>query len=471
MYTYQDFETDLKSGADIAISSAISHHQADAMYKTALDADRYDRQQNTTISRFVKKLFTADGRHVPDYYSSNNKLCSSFFRRLNTQRNTYSLGNGVVFDEEGVKEELGEDFDTRLKEAGYYALIHGMSFLFWNVDHVHVYKYTEFAPLFDEETGELKAGIRYWQIDANKPMYAVLYEEDGYTKYRKASSDKNGTGVFQVVTPKSAYRVTYAQAELDNEPEIVGEENYNSLPIIPVYGSRLKQSTLIGMKGSIDAYDLVRSGFANDLNDCSEIYWIVSNAGGMDQQDLAQFRNRLKLQHIANVENADDVNVTPYSQEIPYQSRKEFLEEIRSGIYEDFGGLDVHTISAGSTNDHIEAGYQPLDEQADDYEYEIIQAVQNLTRLVFGEPYTPVFKRNKLANNTEITNMILASANYLDEETILNHLPFLTPDEVEGIMERKAQEDYESFNGLEGEISGSDEDLSDGGTNTSEEEE
>lgn len=471
MYTYQDFETDLRSGADVAINSAISHHKSENMYKVALDADRYDRQQNTTISQFMKQLFTADGRHVPDHYSSNNKLCSSFFRRLNTQRNTYSLGNGVVFDEEGIKEELGEDFDTRLKEAGYYALIHGMSFLFWNVDHVHVYKYTEFAPLFDEETGELKAGIRYWQIDSNKPMYAVLYEEDGYTKYRKASSGKNGTGTFRVVTPKSAYRVTYAQAELDNEPEIVGEENYSSLPIIPVYGSRLKQSTLVGMKGSIDAYDLVRSGFANDLNDCSEIYWIVSNSGGMDQIDLAEFRKRLKLQHIANVENADDVNVTPYTQEIPYQSRKEFLEEIRSGIYEDFGGLDVHTISAGSTNDHIEAGYQPMDEQADDYEYEIIQAVQNLTRLVFGEPYTPVFKRNKLANNAEITNMILASANYLDEETILNHLPFLTPDEVEGIMERKAQEDYESFNGSEGDLSGSVEDLGEGGPSPNNEDE
>lgn len=471
MYTYQDFVDDLKSGASIAIENAINKHRQTDMYRIALDADRYDRQQNTTISQFIKKLYTDDGRQVPDYYSSNNKLCSSFFRRLNTQRNTYSLGNGVTFDEEGIKEQLGEDFDTRLKEAGYFALIHGMSFLFWNVDHVHVYEYTEFAPLFDEETGELKAGIRYWQIDSNKPMYAVLYEEDGYTKYRKASSDKNGTGQFEEVTKKSAYRVTYAQAEVDTEPEIVGEENYNSLPIIPVYGSRLKQSTLVGMKGSIDAYDLVRSGFANDLADCSEIYWLVSNAGGMDQADLSEFRQRLKNTHIANVENADDVSITPYTQEIPYASRKEFLDEIRSGIYEDFGGLDVHTISAGSTNDHIEAGYQPMDEQADDYEYEIIQSVQNLTRLVFGKGHTPVFKRNKLANYTEITNMILSSANYLDEETILNHLPFLTPDEVKGIMDRKAQEDYDSFNGSGGDTSGSESDLNEGGTNPSGEEE
>lgn len=446
MYTFQDFQDDVKAlGINEAVNSALSKHKSSEEYRIALDADNYDRQKNTTITRFIKKVFTLNGRTAIDEFSSNNKLCSSFFRRLNTQRNTYSLGNGIQFVEENIKERLGEDFDTRIKDAGYYALIHGVSFLFWNVNHVHVYKVTEFVPLYDEETGALRAGIRFWQIDSTKPEYAVLYEEDGYTKYRKADTDRGGTGRFEEVQAKSAYRINYAQADTDTEPEIVGEENYTSLPIVALYGSRLKQSTLIGMKTNIDAYDLVRSGFANDLSDCSEIYWIVNGAGGMDDVDLANFRTRLKINHIASVENEDEAKVTPYTQEIPFNARKEFLEEIRSGIYEDFGGLDVHTISAGATNDHIEAGYQPLDEQADDFEYELIETIQQLTKLIFDKEYTPLFNRNRISNQKERTDMVIECANYLDDETILNHLPFLTSDEVQAILERKQQDDMDSF--------------------------
>lgn len=446
MYTFQDFRYDSNmNGISETIDKAINLHKSTLEYKTALDADNYDMQRNTTIMQFTKQLFTNDGEYVEDVTASNNKICSSFFRRLNTQRNTYSLGNGVTFENSQIKEELGLDFDTKLKEAGYYALIHGEAFMFWNVDHIHVYKITEFVPLYDEETGALQAGIRFWQIDDNKPTYAVLYEIDGYSKYRKSTKDKGGTGKFEEVNPKSAYRVTYSKAKKDIEAEIVGEENYNELPIITLYGSRLKQSTLIGMKGSIDAYDLVKSGFANDMQDCSQIYWIINNAGGMNEKDLGKFRDRLRLTHIAKTID-EDITVTPYTQEIPYQARKEFLDEIRSGIYEDFGGLDIHTISAGSTNDHIEAGYQPLDEQADDYEYEIIDAIQRLEILIgIKDVQAPLFNRNRISNQKEKVDMIIECANYLDDETVLKHLPFLSSDEVASIIERKEAEEYEQF--------------------------
>lgn len=448
MYTYQDFiENSVSFGIGGAIDGLLSIYKETPSYKIAIDADSYSRQQNSTIMNFIKKLYTVEGIAQIDTESANNKLCSDFYRQLNVMRNMYSLGNGISFDKSGIKEKLGKKFDQRLKKAGYFALTHGVSYIFWNLDHIHVFKATEFAPLWDEETGELRAGVRWWQIDANKPVYAVLYEIDGYTKFRKSDRSKGGTGKFEIVQPKHAYKVTYSKADADLEPEIVGEENYSTLPIIPMYATDLRQSTLIGMKGKLDAHDLVNSGFANDLHDCAEIYWILSGAGGMDNKDLQKFMNRLKYNHIATLEDMDDVKATPYTQEIPYQSRKEFLTEIRNQIFEDFGVLDVHTVSAGATNDHIEAGYQPMDNVADDYEFEIIEAVEQLTKLVLGEAYTPLFKRNKISNMKEQTDMIIECSDYLDTETVLNHLPFLTPDEVKGIMDRKEAEEYERFDG------------------------
>jgi hypothetical protein len=95
---------------------------------------------------------------------------------LNVQRNTYSLGNGVTFTKEGTKERIGGDaFDVVLAKGAYRALIHGVSFLFLNKDRVHGFPVTEFCPMYDEMTGELMAGIRYWRLDEKKPMTAGFY--------------------------------------------------------------------------------------------------------------------------------------------------------------------------------------------------------------------------------------------------------------------------------------------------------
>ena len=174
MYTYQDFEKepDVITG----ITNAISHHINSEDYKIAVSADNYDAQRNETIVNYVRTIFTLTGAPVEDFTASNNKLCSNFFHRLNTQRCTYLLGNGVSFvdhveestDEEGnkittdtTKGYLGKKFDTSLKKLVYKALIHKVSFGFWDLNKLHVFPFTEFVPLWDEDTSVLRAGIRF----------------------------------------------------------------------------------------------------------------------------------------------------------------------------------------------------------------------------------------------------------------------------------------------------------------------
>lgn len=452
LYTYQDFikEENLLG----AVSTAIEHHLKSDMWKTANTADEYDHQRNTTILNYVRTIFTATGYPVEDFTASNNKLCSNIFRRLNTQRCTYLLGNGVSFSDhkeesigdDGIpitvdttKNRLGLQFDTDLKKLGYKALIHGVSFGFWNVDKLHVFPLTEFVPLWDEDTGALKAGIRFWRIDKSKPMIAVLYEEDGYTKFKS----KGEIGMdFEEIQPKTAYKMVVSYSEEDGE-EIIGEENYGPLPIIPLWGSDLHQSTLVGMQEKIDSFDLIRSGFANDLTDCAQIYWILENCGGMSDAELEKFRDRLKINHIAAVDT-DNSRATPYTQDVPYGARSAYLAEIRSGIYEDFGGLDVHAVAAGATNDHIDAAYQPMDEEADNFEYQVCEFIQQLLTLINIKD-TPVFKRNRISNESEQTQMILSAAQFLDDETVLTKLPFIAIDEVASILAKKGIENEERF--------------------------
>ena len=445
MITFQDFEQ--AQNKREFVFNAIARHQCSAEYEIALTANLYDRQKNKTINDYVRTIYTISGAEIEDFTATNSKIASNFFHRLNTQRCTYSLGNGISFandDDNVLKKKLGDKFDSRLYDVGYYALIHGVAFGFWNGEKLHVFELTEFVPLWDENDGTLKAGIRFWRIDPSKPMIAVLYEIDGYTKFKRTQDGDYYK--FSSAESKQPYKITVRQNPA-GDVEVIGEENYSTLPIVPLYGSRLKQSTLVGMQSAIDSFDLIRSGFANDLSDCTQIYWLIENAGGMDNDDLARFRDKLKLQHIAEVDTNDGTKVTPYTQEIPYQARQSYLKDIRTGIYEDFGGLDVHQVDASSTNDHLEAAYQPMDENADDFEYQLIEFIQQIL-VIAGLPLDmPVFKRNRISNTKEQVDMVMLEAAYLDEQTILQKLPNITPDEVKEIMNRMQQEDQNRLGG------------------------
>lgn len=454
MLTYQDFEKTTDKAA--FISQLITEHKFSNMYRTAILADKYDKQKNETIENYVRVIYTMAGIPIEDFTASNNKLPSNFFHRLNTQRCVYLVGNGVSFSdhkeekmrEDGVavtidttKERLGVKFDTDLKTTVYNALIHGICFGYWNGKKLFPFSVLNFAPLWDEESGALRAGVRFWKLAPEKPTVATLYTEEGYETYE--SKDDKDSYNFEITKELQPYKITISSTEVGGD-EIAGFENYSSLPIKPLWGSNLKQSTLIGMQQKIDSFDLIRSGFANDLTDCAQIFWILENYGGMSDKDLAVFRDRLKINHIATADTSNGGKVTPYTQEIPYQARKMYLDDIRAGIYEDFGGLDVHTIAAGATNDHIDAAYQPLDEEADDLEYQVCEFIQQILALE-GIEDTPIFKRNRVSNEKERTDMVLSAADYLDDETILQKLPFVTVDEIVSILAKKDEASEDRF--------------------------
>lgn len=416
-------------------------------------ADAYDRQANITVNQ-AARLYS-EGK-------TGQKIASNFFHRLNVQRCAYLLGNGVSFantserqNEAGVtirvdttKERLGSRFDGDLYAWGYKALIHGVCFAYWNGERLQVFPVTQFVPFWDEQTGALRAGLRYWRLEKDRPLQAEFYELEGMTRLRSESGTVGNT--LTIVEPRRPYIRTYTRTEAG---EIIAEawHNYPSLPVIPMWGSSLRQSTLVGMRGAIDAYDLIQSGFAQNLRECATIYWLIENNGGMNRQDRAEFLRQIQEEHIANVDSAGfngDVRnaLTPYTQEVPHQGATAYLELARRQLFEDFGALDVHAIAAGSTNDHIDAAYQPMDEQADDFEYQVIEAVQAVLRLM-GIEDTPIFKRNRISNTKEQVEAVMLASTALDAETVIDLLPLLTVDQRQAAKERLDRENYERFNG------------------------
>lgn len=448
MLTFQDFEAE----ADKVkfITRAVSEYMASDDYIMAGYADDYDAQRNTTICNTVKTLYSSGGKRLPDYTAANNRIASNFFHRLNIQRTNYSLGNGVTFTNDGVKDRFTDDFDTILKKAGMTALEHGTAYIMINDAgggkyKIHRFTKREFVPLYDESDGRLRAGIRFWSLDwRKKPATIVLYEEDGYTTFR-SKQGTTGLATLEQDGEKRAYKLIVRNTEASGE-QVVGEENYGGrLPIVPLYGNDRHESTLVGLRSLIDSYDLIMSGFANDLQDCAQVYWLIGNAMGMSDADVEQFRDRLKFMHMA-VADLNESNVTPYTQDIPHAARTIALQMLEDAIYTGFGGFSVKNVAASAkTATEINAAYQPMDEEADDYEYQIIQAVQQILALI-GVEDTPVFKRNRIANQSEQVQMLVSVAQYLDDETILKNIPFISVDEIEQILTNKYQESQDRLN-------------------------
>ena len=412
MLTYQDLLAvgDNEKARTEFVFSTINRHKATNVYREAIIAESYDRKRNTTIMQYQKLLYTVSGKVVPDNYSANYKLCSNFFNRFVTQENQYLLGNGVSWTDAKTEEKLGKDFDTKLQTAGHEALVSGVAFGFWNLDHLDVFSIREFIPLYDEENGALMAGIRFWQIDDSKPIRATLYEVDGYTDYIRKDADP------EILRDKQSYKLLVRSTNADGI-EIYAGENYPSFPIVPLWGNTHHQSELIGIREQIDAYDLIKSGFANDLDDASQIYWIIQNGGGMDDIDLAKFVERIKTVKAAVVEDGG-ATAESHTMEVPYASREALLDRLRSDLYDDYMALDIKAISAGAaTATQIKAAYEPLNNKTDMFEYCVVDFLQGILELA-GIEDDPSFTRSLIINTQEEVQMVLSAASYLSDDYV-----------------------------------------------------
>ena len=441
MKTYQDFlEVAEKSDRDRMefVLAAINDHKNSDLYQQAKIAREYDEHRNVTIITVQKLLYTLSGKAIPDNYSANYKLRSAFFPIFMRQETQYLLSNGVILKNAENKKRLGRKFDNQIQDLARSALVSGVAYGFWNLDHLEVFTALEFVPLLDEENGSLRAGIRFWQVAANKPLRATLYEPDGFTQFIRRSGKE-----MEILAPKRGYISVEASSEVDGT-EILEYQNYPGFPIIPMYGNRARQSELVGQREAIDCYDLIKSGFADTVDDASIIYWTISNAGGMDEIDMARFKETMRRIGVGLVDD-DGAKAEAHTLTIPVEAREALLSRLSDDLYRDFQMLDTTKIQGGQkTATEITAAYQQMDNKVDEFEYCVSDFLYQLFALN-GIDDEPTFTRSKIVNQLEQTQMVLLAASYLDDETILSKLPWLTQEEIANILKRKSAEELERY--------------------------
>ena len=439
MVTYQDFIESRDQGELMPfVEKAIQKHRSSKEYAVAVDAENYMRKRNTTVCEFRKLIYDVAGKAMEDPVSANFKCASGFFKQSVTQLNQYLLANGVSFDKDETKSKLGgAGFDRQLAKLSRAALVESVSFAFYDYDHVDVFKLTEFVPIMDEEDGSLKAGIRFWQIGENKPLRADIYTIDGVQSCLKRKGEE--LRLMEGNEKPRPYAVTKAKAPADAEAIYYGA-NYPTLPIVPCYANDERQSEIIGLKENIDAYDLTKSGLIDDISDMPLVYWVLENAGGMDEKDLAYWKASISRNKVAKTD--DEVHVSANSIGVPYGAQEAALTRLEKDIYNDAMALNTRELAAGNvTATAIKAASEPLNNRADELEYCIRDCIDGLLKLLDIED-EPHFTRSRLTNETEETQMVISAveAGLIDADTGRRKLNWLTPEECDEVPDKLASE-------------------------------
>ena len=430
------------------VLDAIREHKGSELYKTAYDAELYYKHKNPTIMRFQKWIYNQMGQKVPDIWSPNNKIASNWYNYFTTQAVSYLLGNGVTFGKkEQTKDKLGKDFDKKVQDVATHAKNGGVAFGFWNLDHLECFDLTEFVPIYDEDDGGLKAGIRFWQIDDSKPLRATLYELDGYTDYIKRKNED-----VAILHGKRAYTQIVRKNDIEGETILDGAPPAG-FPIVPLWNIN-RQSDLVGNRGTIDAYDLMVSGLINNVSDGEFIYWILKNCGGMDSTDDAKFIEQLKLTRVAHADGDDGASVEAHNVTVEFEATAEALDRLTNQLYADFMALRVQDLSAGNkTATEITAAYEPINQKTDQFEYCVTEFINGILALA-GIEDEPTYTRSQMSNQSETLEMVLQAAEYLDDEYVTTKILTLLgdADKAQEVLKRKDAEAADRYKQMETEL-------------------
>ena len=452
-YTYQDWLAASDTDRIAMLEKIVRDYKASDDFRSGLTANEYFRTDNTEVRN--KMLMQPRAVEYKDKNGrtrkksqpvkiAGNRVRSGFFPRFVIQQNQFLLSNGVTLDNADLKKRLGFGFDKQLERAGEKALLHGVCWGFWNYDHLEIIEAVKdglsgAVALLDEETSEPMVLVQFWQINSSRPLYLRVFSPDGVVKYRMGKEELE-----EIPDTRRPY-VVRTQSDAYGPVEITGENYGGRLPVVPLWASEERRSELTpAIKSKIDLYDRIFSDFGDNLDRANDVYWVLNNFGGTidDVAEMLEQINRVKA--VANMTDGTGTSSTAELKtvDVPYAARQTALDILQKQLYSDFMALDMDALTGGSlTNVAIETATANLNLKADRYEWQVFRFVQGILALIGVETEEIKFKRQTIANRSEIVQDISVMRQDIDLETALKLNPYIEDQsEIDSIMKNKDAE-------------------------------
>ena len=145
--TYQDWERTPEHERLELLLDIIRQYKSSPDFRQGLVANQYFRAENPAVAgKYLLRPTVVETKvdagkvkkRNQKQKIDGNRVFSSFFSRFVIQQNQFLLANGVTLDNEQTKARLGIGFDKALERLGEKAVVHGVAWGYWNVDHIEV---------------------------------------------------------------------------------------------------------------------------------------------------------------------------------------------------------------------------------------------------------------------------------------------------------------------------------------------
>lgn len=383
---------------------------------------------------------------------ADNRVSSNFYQLLVDQEAGYLATTDPLIDvgddeeNEKVKTLLGDDLALTIQNLITDVSNAGVGWVHYWVDGSNNFKYGVVTP---EQVFPIYADNLENEVVAVVRRYQVLNEQTG--KYNTVVEYWNSEECSTFITEDNATFKPYNQFDVVDisTNEVTGQGNtYNHglgcLPFIKFKKNFYEKPELKKVKGSIDIYDKVYNGFANDLEDIQQTLMVLKGYGAAG---LDEFMQQLRELKAINVDEDGDVDQLQI--EIPVEARQTMLDITKRKIFDEGQGIDPAKFmdNGALSGKAIKGLYAHLDLKATTTEKNFRPGLAKLVRAIMqylgfndyeNRNISQTWTKNAIQDTLEISQALAALAPFMSEWSIAKANPFI--DDVDAEIEHKADE-------------------------------
>lgn len=408
---------------------------------------RYYNEDHDILKKDFRK-YIVDGTNYLDENAANNRVSNPFHQELVDQKREYILANSLTISSEKgelaakIKEFQTEKLSSVLDELVINASNKGFEWVHPFIDEDGVFDYTiipaeQIVPDYDSTyKNKLISVLRYYPVEKVdesgriKEIYKVeIWDSKTVTFFIQDDKENFIRDAEETENPRPHFRENFKQGD-----KIISSKakDWGRPPFILLPNNIRMRSDLNRIKGLIDVYDLIFSGFANNVEDIQDAIWNLKEFEGTDLKEFMTNMRKFKA-----IKTSGNGGVEPHTLEIPVDAKTKLLEIIERNIYRFGSGIDLsdQNFAGDQSGVAIKFKYARLDMKANAviiYLKAFIKTlfrywlIGNRTDIKFNDSEIEItFSKAMIVNVKEQIENVQNSVGILSDETLLENHPFV----------------------------------------------
>lgn len=424
---------------------------AERYYKNDTDIKRFDR------FRDVNQKQAGLGNNP--LRNADNRVPHNWHGLLLNQKASY-LGNvPPKFDtlSEEYNEKIKKVLGSKYKKVFFDLLVNagncGVAWLhYWIDSSTRELKFMSINPKecfpvwSNRGDGDLTGMIRRYGITDDEGSDATCFEywdSRGVTTYIQKDKKMMPYNQFRVIDPQT--KQSMKSNWYNHEPQLQGR-----IPFIACPNNKEMTGDLVNIKGLIDTYDKVFSGFVNDLDDIQQMIFVLTNYTGTDKEAFLKDMLYYKAVTFEQHEGDDNSGLEQMTIEIPTEAREAMLKITQEQIFIQGQGVNPNKENMNNNSGiALKFLYSLLDMKCSLLESQFVPAFEEFVKVMVSY-YFPeadidslvvnqTWERSAISDDAEMAEIISRVAVVSSDVAIAKNNPLVGEDWQTEVDLRKQQ--------------------------------